>query len=88
MSKEPDFKYECGSVLKDEITGFKGVVIARTQWLANCNVYKLQPQGLKKGEPQDSYSFDEPHLVLVKDTIFEPKRDTGGPTDQVKKTNR
>ena len=34
MSKEPDFKYECGSVLKDEITGFKGVVIARTQWLA------------------------------------------------------
>ena len=46
-----DFKFELGDLAQDEITGFRGVIVARTQWLNNCNVYRLQSPDLKDGKP-------------------------------------
>tara|TARA_Y100000034_G_scaffold8165_2_gene8934 strand:+ start:9664 stop:10155 length:492 start_codon:yes stop_codon:yes gene_type:complete len=65
-----DFEFELGAVLRCKITGFEGVLVTRTQWLANCNTYSLKPQTLKDGLPQDSKNFDEPMLELVKGDEF------------------
>lgn len=55
-----------GDVAKDTITGFEGVVVARTEWLNNCVRLSLQPKKLQdNGKPIDSETFDETQLVVV-----------------------
>jgi len=58
-------KFEMRDEVKDVITGFKGVVIARTEWSNGCVRYTLMPKALKDGIPQDSVTIDEEQLVLV-----------------------
>ena len=67
-----DFRFDIGSTLKCKITGFEGVLVARTQWIANCNTYTLRPKTLNKdGEIQDTKGFDEPMLDLEKENPFD-----------------
>lgn len=67
-----DFKFDIGSTLKCKITGFEGILSARTQWIANCNTYTLRPKSLDKdGELQDAKGFDEPMLDLGKENIYD-----------------
>lgn len=74
-----DFKFNLGDVVKDTITGFKGVVVYRSQWLNGCNTYGVKPQDLKDGAPQKSEHLDEPQLLLDERGAHEPQRATGGP---------
>ena len=82
------FKFSLGSVLEEDITGFTGVVVSRTQWLSNCNTYGLKSKKLKYGIPQDLVYFDEPRLKIVEERIYQESRATGGPTEKVLRTNR
>ena len=87
--KTPNFKFDLGVELKDTITGFKGVVAYRTQWIHNCNVYGLQLQGLhSKGKPFERCQFDEPQLEQIAEEVIKPKRDMGGPNDNMQSNNR
>jgi len=88
MPKQPNFKYDCGDEVKDKITGFVGIVNCRTQWLNNCSTYGVKSRKLKDGAMLSQESFDEPQLELVKRKALEPKQNTGGPCDSVKRTNR
>ena len=85
---ETNFKISLGSIVRDLITGFEGVVISRSQWLNNCNTYGVKPQELKNGKPLDTQWFDEPQLKLVRKDAFKANQSTGGPTDTPKQTNR
>lgn len=86
---ETDFKIPLGARVREQITNFTGIVVCRTQWLHNCNVYGVKPEKLKDdGSPMDAHHFDEPQLTVIDAGIFEPKRDTGGPAKSVPQTNR
>lgn len=56
-----------GAKARDTITGFTGVVVARTQWINGCVRLTLQATELKDGKPLDLLTFDEPQLALVVD---------------------
>jgi len=86
--KSADFKFDLGDEVVDTITGFEGIVKARTQWLHNCNVYTVQPRELKDGKPVESSGFDEPQLKLKQPKKVPASRKTGGPTPAVTQTNR
>lgn len=86
--KEPDFKFGLGSEVKDAITGFKGVVVYRSQWIHGCNVYGVMPRELKDGSPMKREQFDEPQLELVEEKVIEESRHTGGPEKVIDQTNR
>jgi len=58
-------KFELGEVLKDRITGFKGVAMARTQYFTECDHYGLCPQKLENGKPSDWEWFDDTRLDRV-----------------------
>lgn len=61
-----DFKFELGITVEDTISGFRGVITRRTQWLNNCNTYGVQPRELdKNGNVRDCGNFDEPQLKMV-----------------------
>ena len=84
-----DFTFNIGDEVKDTITGFKGIVTARTQWLNNCNTYGVQPTKLKDGAPQAVIYFDQPQLELVKKKkVKASKKKTGGPERRVPAANR
>ena len=59
-------KINLGDEARDMVTGFKGVCVARTEWLNGCARVTLQPKMGKDGKHPDAVSFDEPQLKLIK----------------------
>lgn len=69
-----------GETAKDSITGFKGVVTARTEYLNGCARLAVQPTKLgKDGKPIEAQYFDEPQLVVIPAKRRKRTTDTGGP---------
>ena len=62
MSKE----IKLGDKVKDTITGFKGIAVARINWINGCDRITIQPEGLtEKGETFDVETFDEPQIKVI-----------------------
>lgn len=62
-----------GDEVIDKVTGFKGIAVARTQWLTGCDRITVQPKLGKDGKPIDPHSFDEGQLEVVKRAAFKPQ---------------
>ena len=54
-----------GSVVKDNITSFQGVLIAWTLHLHKCEWGSVEPKTLKDGQPQTPRYFDAQRLEVV-----------------------
>ena len=60
-----------GDLAKDSITGFEGVVVAKTEWISGCDRLTLQPQRLdKEGGVKLTQTFDVTQLVLVRKAVI------------------
>lgn len=73
-----------GSEVKDFITGFKGIAIARIVYLSGCIQIQVQAKGLKDGKIIKAEWIDEPQLVCMKEKKAKPylgKEDNGGSGD-------
>jgi hypothetical protein len=67
--------FSLGDELKDSVTGFTGVAIAKTDWIHQCTRWTLQPKVGKDGKIPDNATFDEPALVLLKaGAVAAPKK--------------
>lgn len=77
-----------GDLARDRVTGFTGIVIARTEWLSNCDRLTLQPRELHEGKIIDAATFDEPHVELVEttDLSLTTPVTTGGPRPEPVRT--
>lgn len=77
------FKHELGAEAKDLVTGFKGIITSRCQFLTGCSRYGLQPKISKDGKVEDARYFDENQIevigkgVIIRQTAAQ--RDKGGP---------
>jgi len=59
-------KIHLGDLVRDPISGFQGVVTARTEWLYGCIRISVAPEKLDKdGKVQDAQWFDEPQLEFL-----------------------
>lgn len=70
----------CGDRVKDKITGFKGIVVAKTEWLNGCLRISVQPEELHEGKPMEQQTFDVEQLSLIEAgvcVLVQPP--TGGP---------
>jgi len=74
-------KIQLGDLVKDKVTGFKGVAVARTTWISGCDRINVQPVGVdKSGKLYEPQSFDEPLLEIIKkQKTKEQSHKTGGP---------
>lgn len=82
------FKFRLGAEVKDIITGFKGVIAGRTQYMTGCNRYCIQDRKLDKdGKPRDWVQLDENQLQLVssKEIKLDTETDRGGPRQALSK---
>lgn len=78
---------ELGDKVKDIVTGYTGIAIARTQWLQGCDRITIQASAKSDGSVPDSLSVDEPQIAIIKRGVAKPKakRTTGGPMPVIKK---
>ena len=56
---------ELGDTVKDPITGFVGVAVARTEFLYSCNLITVQPIAYEENSMSESCYFDEPQLEII-----------------------
>ncbi len=76
-----EFKFGQGDMVKDSISGFKGIVASRCDHFYGCNTYGVKQKKLKDdGTVQDAQWFDEPQLEMVKRKVPKAKKwENGGP---------
>lgn len=56
-----------GDRVKDRISGFQGIAVARTEWLYGCVRITIQPEkSAKDGKPLENNTFDEPQCEVLK----------------------
>jgi hypothetical protein len=72
------FQFELGDRVKDCISGFAGVIVARTEWLNGCKRYMVQAEQLYEGKPVDPIHIDQEQLVRNGDRVIVVKNETGG----------
>lgn len=69
-----------GDKVRDRITGFTGILIAKTEWLNGCVRAVIQPQALEKGKVIEATTFDINQLELLEPNSFaQPKQITETP---------
>ena len=73
-------KIDLGDEVKDTVIGFRGIAVARYDFINGCTRVGVQPKVGKDGKLPDAATFDEPQLEVVKRAAVKlgPK-DTGGP---------
>ena len=54
-----------GVEAKDKVTGFKGTIIGKAEYLYGCIQYALKPKVDKEGKPVDSCWFDEGRIEII-----------------------
>lgn len=70
---------ELGSIVKDKITGFKGIAVAKHLYLFGCERITVQPTVDADGKLILSETFDAPSLEVVGESTVVPNNTTGGP---------
>ena len=73
-------RLKLGDEVRDTVTGFRGIAIAKTEYLHGCARIAVQPRVDKDGKVPDSCTFDEPQLELIeKQRVDDGEKQTGGP---------
>jgi hypothetical protein len=67
-----EFKYPCGLEAEDKVTGFKGIITARIDFLYGCAQYGLTPKVNDKGETKSVEYFDEGRISLTDGPGIDP----------------
>ena len=59
-------RVDVGDRVKDKVSGFEGIVISRTEFMAGCERIEVQAEKLHEGEPVEAQLFDAPNLDVIK----------------------
>lgn len=70
---------ELGCDVKDKVSGFIGVAVAKHSYLNGCTRITVQPKIDNDGKLPASETFDEPQLEIISSNKINGKNDTGGP---------
>lgn len=79
-------KFKLGTKLECRVSGFKGIAVARCEYLNGCIQYGIKPKVGKNGEEPDAVYVDEGQLKQVGKGITTTPKKTGGPQRDCPKT--
>lgn len=69
MDFDKIFIHTAGQEVKDKVTGFKGIITYRIEFLYGCNQYGLTPQVDADGKTRESEQFDEGRIQVLSSGI-------------------
>jgi hypothetical protein len=58
-------KFELGVTVEDIVTGYRGVIVARVEYLTGCTQYGIVGKVGADGKVPGAEYFDEDRLVLI-----------------------
>lgn len=61
----PSKTISLGDLVRDIITGYDGVVVAKTSWLTGCDRFGVQSRDLKDGKLIEPEWFDDTRLLVI-----------------------
>lgn len=67
-------RIKMGQKVTEKISGFTGIVIAKTEWVYGCVRFGVQAEGLTDGKPIEAQWFDEGELTSVSKSKGGPPR--------------
>jgi len=73
-----------GSRVKDQVTGFQGIAVARCEYLNGCIQFEVKSENLHEGQPISGQWIDADQLTLMHIsplTVLERAEPPGGPQD-------
>ena len=75
-----EYKFKLGSKVKDTVSGYTGILNARSENLNGCIRYSVQAPVDKDMKMPEGYWFDEVSLELIEDKVIKHEAvKTGGP---------
>ena len=78
---------QLGDMVRDTITDFEGIAIARSEWLGGCVRIGVQNKQMKDGKPVEETWFDENRLfIILHNSKTNQSTITGGPAREGRKT--
>jgi len=63
--KKEDPMISLGDICRDKVTSFKGVTVARHEYITGCVRFSLQPASTDDGKLLPSETFDEGQLEVI-----------------------
>ena len=71
------FKFGLGQMVQDIVTKYKGVIMARTEYMTGCNRYGILRRNLKETEGIPEWEWlDENRLTVIENAkVVELKKD-------------
>lgn len=74
-------KIKMGMMVEDRVSGFKGIVTGKAEYITGCTQFLVNPGTNKDGNLLESIWFDKGRLEIVDDGISGEiaQKDTGGP---------
>ena len=66
-----------GQRVTEKVSGYAGIVVAKTEWIYGCVRFAVQAEGLHEGNPREAQWFDEGELAS------EPKSKGGPPRNGI-----
>lgn len=71
--------FQLGDRVRDVITGFKGVVTGRIEYINGCDQCCISPEATRDGKLAESIWFDWQRLERSGKAVVMPQREGGGP---------
>jgi hypothetical protein len=69
-----------GDKVKDKVSGFEGIAVARHSYLNGCDRISIQPVIKEDGTLPEDETFDEPQLEVIEvEYARRANNDIGGP---------
>jgi hypothetical protein len=59
-----EFYYKLGATVKDVVTGFKGIVTGRVEYLTGCRQYMVAPKMKEDGTLMEPRWYDEDRVQV------------------------
>jgi hypothetical protein len=71
-----------GSEVRDRVTGFKGIAVAKVEYINGCIQYGIRGKILKDGKFPDAIYIDEEHLEATGKSVKIEKKETGAENEK------
>jgi hypothetical protein len=75
-------KTQLGQEVTDTITGFKGIVVGRVEYITGCHQLLVQPPMKSDGDFVESRWFDEDRTAVTNDEPISLRIENAGPDKQ------
>lgn len=68
-----------GSKVRDKVTGYTGIAVARTEWLNGCVRISVQGKAAKGKLPDDTHWVDIEQVEVISKPAMKKAKPSGGP---------